>query len=961
MLRFLAPFAVRRLCQGIALFFIALNSHAALASPSFAFFYGADVPWETLGGFDVVVVEPGNVPALATGPGWSQRLNPATTVAAYIAVGEVHPTRSYFKAMRPEWKLGENKDWGSIVADQAAPGWAEFYVAQVVKPLWDSGYKAFFLDTLDSFYLVAKTKEAQQKQIAGMAALVQAIKRAYPDAKLIFNRGFEILPQVHSLAYAVAAESLFQGWDAGKQVYTEVNQADRDWLWGQLKKCRDDYQLSVIAIDYVPPENRALARETARKIRALGAVPWVTNPAINMVGVGQVEVLPRQVLAIHDEPGHVGKVSEHEIHRVGTLPLNALGLDARYVFHGSPELALAHMQPLAGRYAGVVVWFNRGSFPDNAAMASVMKAARAQGVPLVIVGAMPEEAVLAELGLESGKPERVSTALALEKRSPHVGYEIEPRPLVSALTPIALKQGEVWLRASAPSGRYADVIGIAPWGGYAVDRYWKIDLSQNQGERWAVNPIAFFKAALRLDPSIPVPDVTTENGRRLLMVHVDGDGFASRAEIPGTPLASEVMLTEFLQRYRLPSTVSVIEGETAKNGLYPALSPLLEATARKIFALPHVEIASHTYSHPFRWADIELDPEGGAGAPRPGYDPQNMSLRLPGYRFSTQREIAGSAAYINKELAPAGKRTRMLLWSGDTQPLPGPVQAATQAGLFNMNSGNTWISRSQPSLTLVGPIGLMKGDYFQTYAPNQNENVYTNDWKGPFYGFERVIETFEMTDAPLRLKPINIYYHTYIASKRASINSLHKVYQWAMAQSTFPLYASQYVERTQDWRRATVALTGSGDYELRAGGPNLRQWRVERPAGSEQARLDLSASQGLAGQVRHGGVQYLHAIISVANYRRATLAPGQSDVKTPLQPELESANARLITWALEAPGLWRAEFEGQLPLQARLRAPGCSLQSGSSAGLKASTPSPDILALEGTSLGRTQALLRCPG
>ena len=34
---------------------------------------------------------------------------------------------------------------------------------------------------------------------------------------------------------------------------------------------------------------------------------------------------------------------------------------------------------------------------------------------------------------------------------------------------------------------------------------------------------------------------------------------------------------------------------------------------------------------------------------------------------------------------------------------------------------------------------MMKGDWFQVYAPMQNENVYTNNWTGPFYGFERVI------------------------------------------------------------------------------------------------------------------------------------------------------------------------------------------------------------------------------
>jgi polysaccharide biosynthesis protein PelA len=919
--------------------------------PSFAFFYGKDIPWESLGAFDIAVVEPGNVKPLPTGPGWSHRLNPATQVAAYIAVGEVHPTRDYFKRMQNAWKLGENKDWGSIVVDQAAPGFKEFYIAEVIKPLWAQGYRAFFLDTLDSFYLVAKTPEAQAKQIEGMAQLIRAIKATYPEAKLIFNRGFEILPQVHKEAFAVVAESLFQGWDAGKKEYRNVPQADRDWLWGQLKKCRDEYGLPVVSIDYVPPDNRALARETAAKIRALGAVPWVTNPELNMLGVGLVEVLPRQVLALHDEPGHLGNVATHEIHRIATMPLNYLGLDVRYVFHGSDELAQINTQPLVGRYAGVITWFNRGTFPETALVLQTINSARALGVPVVIVDGLPSDAALDQFGMDLGPTERLNAPLKLDKRSPHVGFEIEPLPVVSAFTPVQMREGTSWLRVTSPSGRYADAIAITPWGGYAVGRYWKVDLSQDKGERWAVNPLEFFKAALRLDSRVPVPDVTTENGQRLQLVHVDGDGFASRAEIPGTPLASEVMLNEFLQRYKVPSTISIIEGEVAASGIYAAMAPQLEATARKIFALPHVEIATHTYSHPFYWADVEL------GREVPG---RVNALRVPNYRYNVQREIQGSADYINTRLAPAGKKTKLVLWSGNTQPLAEPVRVAYQSGLLNMNAGDTLITKAEPSLTLVGPLGMLKGDYFQVYAPNQNENVYTNNWTGPFYGFERVIETFEMTDKPQRLKPVNIYYHTYNASKRASINALHKVYQWAQAQNLHPLYASEYAERVLDWRRATVARSADGALELRSGN-HLRQWRVDAPGSTP----DMARSAGLAGYTMHAGSVYLHAtnlIAARAIFHRA------DELKDPKLAYLESANSKLSTWSLQsdasaAPTV-NAVFDGHVPLKARLHAPGCSMDSAaSSAGLRAQRNTPgqaDTLSIEGSTLGQTKLVLRCP-
>jgi hypothetical protein len=63
---------------------------------------------------------------------------------------------------------------------------------------------------------------------------------------------------------------------------------------------------------------------------------------------------------------------------------------------------------------------------------------------------------------------------------------------------------------------------------------------------------------------IPAPDITTENGRRLFFSHIDGDGFPSLAEFPGSPPAAEVLLKEILEKYRVPTTVSVIEAEVPR-------------------------------------------------------------------------------------------------------------------------------------------------------------------------------------------------------------------------------------------------------------------------------------------------------------------------------------------------------------------------------------------------------------
>ncbi len=254
--------------------------NASAPLPSIALYYGVQPPVDQLAAFDTVVVEPdsGFDPA-------AQR-TPCTQWFAYVSVGEVTKERSYYAAVPKHWLLASNTVWESKVVDQSAPGWPAFYVKHVIAPLWAHGYRGFFLDTLDSYQLAAKTDAARARQQAGLVAVVRAIKARYPDARLVFNRGFEILPQVHGLVYAVAFESLFNGWDEAKKRYVAVPPDDRAWLLGQARTIRERYGLPVISIDYCDPQDRQCARDTVAKIRDAGLVPYVTDGGLTTVGVG---------------------------------------------------------------------------------------------------------------------------------------------------------------------------------------------------------------------------------------------------------------------------------------------------------------------------------------------------------------------------------------------------------------------------------------------------------------------------------------------------------------------------------------------------------------------------------------------------------------------------------------------------------------------------------------------------
>ncbi|MFO7541403.1 MAG: endo alpha-1,4 polygalactosaminidase [Thiobacillus sp.] len=857
-----------------------------------AFYYGPTPFPQELRAFDTWVVEP----ARLTDPQLVQQHQ--DTLFAYVSLGEVTPTRPYFSKLPAAWLRGDNPAWDSRVIDQTAAGWPAFFVSEVITPLWQQGYRHFFLDTLDSYHLIASTPEARQQQEQGMIEAIRLLKSRYPQARLILNRGFEILPQVRQHVHAVAAESLFQSWNNQAGRYVPVSSADHAWLTDQLARVRDEYHLPVIVIDYAPPDNREQARKIAGQISALGFTPWVSDGLLAGMGVGAVDPRPRTILMLHDSADPVNGSKRSELHRFAAMPLNYLGYVPEYrsLRDGLPEGALA------GRYAGIVTWFNTSETSQAPALKTWLLKQAADRIPIAALGYFGydlEGKAETQLGL-TFQGTTAAGKVRLVKHTPLAAFEIQPLPTSDEFYPLSAGPGsDVWLQTS--DGTHTqDAVAITSWGGYALSPFDVEHLPDSSQARWVIDPIIFFKRALRL-PDMPVPDVTTENGRRLLITHIDGDGFASRGEFPGSPWAAEVLYKEVLKRYPIPTTVSVIEGEISRQGLYPQFSSQLEPIARRMFALPHVEAASHSYSHPFKWQKLAA----GVDAE----EARDYSLGVPGYTFDDAREIDGSIRYV-ESLLPAGKQCKVFLWTGDCNPTSDTLARASRPGLLNMNGGDTLMSRTNPSLTAAAPLGLRRGELFQVYAPNQNENLYTNLWTGPYYGYERVIETFELTDKPLRIKPINIYYHTYSTSKHASLKALKAVYDWALKQPVLPIFASDYIRKVHDFNQLVVAREGAG-WRI-AGGDQVRTLRIPVTMGYP----DLPRSRGVLGWRDEGTVRYIHlagtadsylvladkpaptAWLSRAN-ARITLDRGGWLLKAYQPLELEFGNAARCTFRLD--------------------------------------------------------------
>jgi uncharacterized protein (TIGR01370 family) len=860
-----------------------------------AFFYHDNPPLPELSQFDQLVIEP----AVITENDIELLKNEQTAVFAYFSIGEIKDP----SLEQQKWVLDKNRHWQSAVVDVSNEEWFAWVLEQRIPQLIDRGFDGLFLDTLDSYRLVAKSQSDVRRHQKSLARLIKRIKETYPQLKLIFNRGFELLDELgpqnaKRYVHEMVAESLYQTWDAKRQSYRSVSADDQQWLLDKLLKTKA-LGIPVTVIDYVDPAKPGLARKTLAKIEEQGFSAWISSPELNAIGLAAIEIEPRRVLFLYDSL--LSPLAMNPAHTVLGNTFDYLGLRVDYhdIREGVPTI------PSNNLYVAIATWLEAGHSAGLNQLEQWINQQIDSGTRLLVFNAVPFQSaeLLQRLGINKQSLELTPPFRAIEK-STLIDSDTRIANRIIGLQPVVSSaDNKILLRMHDADDREFHPLLIGDWGGMALDPYLYTELKPGF-RRWVLDPVAFIRKSL---PNLPalIADTTTENGRRILLSHIDGDGFVSKAELPGTPYSAEVCLDKVLKRYRLAHTVSVIEGEIGPSGQFPKESPTLEAIARKIFALDYVEAASHSYSHPFVWEPGKYS--------RPNPHNHDHALHLQGYTTEMQREVLGSIDYINQRLLPDDKRVAVMLWTGDALPGEQAIASSYEAGVVNVNGGNTKVTYAYPSTTGIYPQLRPTRAGIQVYAPIMNENIYTNEWLGPFYGFGKVIETFELTDSPRRYKPVSIYWHFYSCTKTGSLRALYDVYDWALQQPHTSVFLSEFADKVKGFQQLSIAKKLDGSYQLKGLG-GLRTVRAEPSLGYPQP----SRSKGLAGFSDDKQGRYLH------------LGPGEVNLVFSDSPDkhayLQSANARLNYWRYQS-GEIALRLSGEEPVELLLANAGkCKLK-----------------------------------
>ena len=605
---------------------------------------------------------------------------------------------------------------------------------------------------------------------------------------------------------------------------------------------------------------------------------WFAGRPNRALGTDTAALSPvsRKILALYDSTagltGDVNKISQN-----CQTVLNYLGLmvdyqDVNQPLPGSLEMA---------DYRGILTWFESDGLESPEVYLTWLDQQLRRGMKLVVLGSLgvleddlPPESrpmlagVYAHLGLSHGGDytrqrallryaKNDPTMLAFERDYPPIPLSYEGFfPLTDRVT------AYLCLSRSDRSGPDSAIVTTGPGGGMAWGPYvlWR-EGAPTYRRQWYLNPFNFFTRAFDLS-GVPKPDPTTLNGRRIAFSHIDGDSFAGFTDIMEKAICADVIRERILKRYPFPVTVSVIVGE-----IDPAAkgNDDLVAKAREIFALPNVEAASHAYSHPFYWD--------------PNFDnsvadyPSQYGMKIPGYEFDPAMEIDYSVDYISENLAPPEKPCLVFLWSGNCKPLAEHIERCDNLGILNMNGGDTLFDAVSNSYTSVAPLFVNVGGRYQYYTGQVNENILTNLWTGPYYGFQKIVDTMQRTETPRRIKPIDIYYHFYSGQYPASLKALETVYDWVLTQPIAPMFTSDYLRIVKSWRECRLSADPAG-----------RRWKVENHGDcltirfdTEATSLDLDNCENVLGYIKDRHGLFVH------------LTPGKASASIALASEGEAA------------------------------------------------------------------------
>ncbi len=619
------------------------------------------------------------------------------------------------------------------------------------------------------------------------------------------------------------------------------------------------------------------------------------------------EMIPRRVIAFWDSLAEE-IVEDSLVHMTLELPLNHLGIEVIYHDIHEPLPDIIQRKDIRG----VVLCFQKGTSMHNPILfidwlVEVMDA----GKKLIILKNSGFITNSQGINTPNEHLNRIYEKIGFTNTQEWVNYPFEyqilernselfpfeknfPTPLPGfEICKIYASYAKSYLTVGIQGkpASESDLIIISSYGAFVSEDYTNtfdkiLYTTDPISLGWYFNPFRFFELALDLS-FLPIPDTTTLLGRRIFTSTCHGDFWNGSTDIEEfkkkRTSCAEVILEKVIKpNPDIPIAVGVVAADVDPK--WVAKKDSQEIT-RRYFALPQVEAASHTYSHPYDWNFfktgsyqkeidfLHLYPYGSwqnsflswyRAKKFQLFSPKEFEKKKLKWGFATPRTYANEPFDINKEIsgaanflsqfAPPDNKVKLLIWSGDSIPWEAAVKLTYQAGLKNYGGGFVQYDANRPSYLFVFPLGRNLGGYIQLYTGANGDNNYTDEWKEKFYAFQFLTGTLKNTETPRRVKPINLYFHIYSGEFQASVNAILSNIAFIRTQLPISMTVNRYCD------------IGAGFYSIEFEKMGQRRWKIHKRQGlqtirfenGEKLKLDFNNSEGVIGCKTYQGVLYVH-------------------------------------------------------------------------------------------------------
>ena len=601
--------------------------------------------------------------------------------------------------------------------------------------------------------------------------------------------------------------------------------------------------------------------------------------------------VPRTIIALYDGD-RMPSPRVTPIHRFVELPLNHMGyrLEYRDISGGPPDLPEVPI-------AATISWF-------DATLAEHEQYAKWRSALTDTCGRTPATLVLGHTGLDqSAEPTGASAeylssfGVTLEAGDVVFGTSSEAVGALSESSGFDTKFNVirgVYPRIAAvdksnsrltvqTGDQEVDLVVLAPSAVYADDSALIRD-DPRGGPLWVTDPFMLFEHALAGE-RWPKPDTTTTSGRRIFFSSIGPVGWLRplpARQFGDRPLlASEVLEEAVVAEYPdFPITLGLLAGDLDPD-IAGAGATRGIAAAERIMAQPQVSPASAGLSMILDWGFFAEYDEGaeaatlssGANRSGGGLIPQAMETlgdafagaessardiapnaprKYTGVPYELSSEMQGARDRI-AELTPAEDAPSVFMWSGNAQPFPAAVAAASEAGLANLGGGGGVATVTGSRLARLWPLGYETSGGLQVYDALGADDQYRDLSIGNESGYGGLTQTLRLTEQPRRLKPFHINFSAgsmlTFAGRRGVINNFELARQVEVA----PLSAGRYSQIVTGFNTARVLNAGPSSWRILDRGA-LQTLRIEDAAAIS---VDLSASEGVLGARRHGDDLYV--------------------------------------------------------------------------------------------------------